>query len=436
MKQKIGVIGPIDLTAEIIEVGQKYPQLSFTSYSYENEQEALGLARKAIRNKMETLLFTGPIPYQIVKQAQISDIPMRYVSYSGTGFYKVLIEYFKDHSGPHKPLNFSIDTLSYSAVVESLKECSINYGTIYAQDYEVEEQPAFLVDFHLKLYKENKIDFAITSLTSAYQKLKEMNVPVYRITPTQSSIKEALRFAILQGDSLRFQKAQLCVGIVEITNWNQMDQYSPSEYEQQRMLLGFTQQFVDFCEEIKASMKIEKENRFTFYTNKGSIEEVTQGYKSMPLLENIKEKFPFHVGIGLGYGYSANEAQKNGEEALKYAVYHGHNQCFVILEDGKVIGPLDEERKLEYYPKTENAELIARMQDSNISIGSINRVSAVMDKRGRDTITVNQLAEELNITLRSARRILSRLVESNLMEVVGEEQPAGPGRPRQVFKFI
>ncbi len=385
---------------------------------------------------METLLFTGPIPYQIVKQAQISDIPMRYVSYSGTGFYKVLIEYFKEHSSPHKPLNFSIDTLPYSTVVESLKECDVEYENIYAQEYQEEKQPKFLVEFHSKLYHEKKTDFAITSLTSAYQKLKELQVPVYRITPTQSSIKEALRYTILQGDNLRFQKAQLCVGIVEIVNWDQMDQYSPSEYEQQRMLLAFTQQFVDFCERIKATMKIEKENRFIFHANKGNIEEVTQGYRNMPLLENIKEKFPFHIGVGLGYGYSANEAQKNAEEALKHAVYHGHNQCFVILEDGKVIGPLDEERKLEYYPKTENAELIARMQDSNISIGSMNRVNAVMEKRGRDTITVNQLAEELNITLRSARRILSRLVESNLMEVVGEEQPAGPGRPRQVFKFI
>ena len=58
-----------------------------------------------------------------------------------------------------------------------------------------------------------------------------------------------------------------------------------------------------------------------------------------------------------------------------------------------------------------------------------------MDGYGKDTITANDIAEVLNITLRSARRILNSLNESGIASLIGKEQPAGRGRPRQVYKI-
>jgi hypothetical protein len=60
----------------------------------------------------------------------------------------------------------------------------------------------------------------------------------------------------------------------------------------------------------------------------------------------------------------------------------------------------------------------------------INReVDAVRSSK----LTAAELANGMGITIRSARRILSKLEQSHLANVIGEEQPVSKGRPRQLY---
>jgi predicted transcriptional regulator len=51
-------------------------------------------------------------------------------------------------------------------------------------------------------------------------------------------------------------------------------------------------------------------------------------------------------------------------------------------------------------------------------------------------ISSDELANGLNLTRRSAQRILKVLLESDLANIIGEEQPYLKGRPVPVYRIL
>lgn len=435
MPVKVSVLGPQDLVDKIIDEGKNYKNLTMTAYAYKSETETMQLVQSCI-NHTDLIIFTGPIPYYIARKNVESDIPMLYVSYWGSAFYKALFNYMQSaHWSGSKPLKFSIDTVHKKVVEEMLEELKIADYEIFTNEYDDYISSDELTNFHQNLQKEGKADFSITCLTTAYERLKQLNMPVHRIVPTVMSIRETLKMANLEAQNLISQKAQLCVGVIKILNWGDMDNYTPSGYEQHRIKLTVTELFINFCENLKASMKFESDDEYVFYATRGVIESVTNYYRYMPFIRDITEQLPLKVCIGLGYGYSANEAEKNSREALEYAKNYNKNCCYVIMEDKKIRGPLEGGRIIEFYSSAQESRVALLAQESNLSAVIINKMMGVMESYGKDTITASEIAETLNITLRSARRILSNFEEAGVAKVIGEEQPAGKGRPRRIYKI-
>lgn len=435
MPIKVAVLGPKDLVDRIIEAGSGYKMLDMVQYSYKSETETMPIINRII-DDFDLIIFSGPMPYYIARKNVEKDIPMLYVSYSGTAFYKTLFSYLESITWNHSmKFRFSIDTIHRRTVEEMLEELDITNYELNTKEYEDYISAEELVKFHYDIYTQGMTDFAITSLTSAYDNLKRLNVPVYRIVPTIMSIRDTLKMASLEAENLISKEAQLCVGVVKILNKNEISNYSPSEYEQKRMGLTMTEIFIDFCEEIKASMKVESDDEFIFYATRGAIESVTNFYRYMPLIQDINEHLIYKVCVGLGYGYSANEAEKNSREALKHAISYNKNSCYVIMENGMVRGPLEAGRTIEFYSRTQESQLVAVSKRSKVSVMTLSKIAGIMESRGKKTIMANDIAESLNITLRSARRILNSLEEAGNAVAVGEEQPAGRGRPRQIYKI-
>ncbi|WP_055668915.1 hypothetical protein [Desnuesiella massiliensis] len=436
MAINIAVLGPKDLVSKTIEEGMNFQDLNLKDYGYGNESQTLMLAEKAQEHE-NILLFTGPIPYYMARNSDLIKIPMIYVSYSGTAFYKVLFSYLEQIKWDNtKTIRFSIDTIHEALVEEMLEELGIYDYKIYVKEYEDYITTEEIIEYHNKLYNEGKTDVAITCLTSAYDKLIGMNIPTYRITPTVNCIREALRLAKTEAKNVKSMKGQLCIGILKISNWNEMNTYVPSEYTQQRLRLNLMEMFIDFCEKIKASMKIVNEDEYIFYATRGAIEDITENYKYMPIIKEVNDSLPFKISIGLGFGYTANQAEQNSQEAIKYCGTFNKNCCYVVMEDGMVMGPLERGKNIEFYSRSEDEALLKLAEKSKVSVGTLNKIVGLTKALNKDVITANDIADTMNITLRSARRILSALEEADIAKVVGEEQPAGRGRPRQIFKIL
>ncbi|MNE66394.1 hypothetical protein D3C80_1619390 [compost metagenome] len=93
------------------------------------------------------------------------------------------------------------------------------------------------------------------------------------------------------------------------------------------------------------------------------------------------------------------------------------------------------EMTLEYSARSENPELLSLAKKIGLSVGTINKLISLCRRLGTSKLTAGQLAEGFGITLRSARRIMAVLEKYEMAHIVGEEQPAGRGRPRQIYNL-
>ncbi|MNZ69612.1 hypothetical protein D3C78_879190 [compost metagenome] len=171
----------------------------------------------------------------------------------------------------------------------------------------------------------------------------------------------------------------------------------------------------------------------SFITTRGIIEQVTHKFRDAPLLLEIMERLQWNASIGIGIGRTANEAEGKAREALLKAKSGGGGNCYLIMQDGIVYGPMGSELTLEYSARSENPELFSLAKKIGLSVGTINKLISLCRRLGTSTLTASQLAEGFGITLRSARRIMAVLEKYEMARIVGEEQPAGRGRPRQIY---
>jgi hypothetical protein len=152
-------------------------------------------------------------------------------------------------------------------------------------------------------------------------------------------------------------------------------------------------------------------------------------------LAQLEKLVPMTVALGIGYGHFANEAEKNARHALEYADIQKGNSCYYVMDDGLTRGVLKGGDIYDFNDSSCDAQWIGCAEDCGISVMTLNKIIGIVAKRSRLGFTANDIAEAMNITLRSARRLMHGLVVGGVATIAGEQQPVGRGRPRQIFKL-
>ncbi|CAH8242886.1 hypothetical protein WJ0W_000095 [Paenibacillus melissococcoides] len=157
-----------------------FPSFDPVRRSYRQEEEAPGLARE-LADKVDVLLFTGPVSYQLAKNQHQLDIPSLFVPLTGSGLYAVLfrLERKLDVSA------ITVDTLSRQMLVSTFRELG-HMRTAY----EGEPLPSWkeLVEFHRGHYEAGRSCCAITAIRSVALQLAREGIPCEWIVPTEQDI--------------------------------------------------------------------------------------------------------------------------------------------------------------------------------------------------------------------------------------------------------
>ena len=105
---------------------------------------------------------------------------------------------------------------------------------------------------------------------------------------------------------------------------------------------------------------------------------------------------------------------------------------FIINEYGVLLSPL----KINKLKLTKIKERKQEEKNPTIAEYKIKQViSAIRETKGQQ-ITAKELADKLQITKRSANRILSAMEKLNKVEVVKNKQMGEKGRPSRIYKEV
>lgn len=374
-----------------------------------------------IRRRMTTRLLPNSVSYFV---------PMR-----GSNFFET---WYRWQCESQRLIHgISLDSVARGDVEKTVKKLlmPLDSKQLYVPSENIVPDLEQLVSFHRALFTAGKVNLCMTGSELVYDALQRLGIPVARMTSDLDEVERFLQSLVCQYGFEQNRRAQMAVQVVQVGNFNQlMDESDARFYNIYRTYLQTQELLIDYTEEIFGTFVSIGNGRFMIFSTQGYVEDST--YKAMSLLRNITELTKLGAKIGMGYGITAFEAEKNARLALNYADKASKENCIYLVDGNRTVsGPLEEPNSITFKFRTEDKDLIEKLNTARVSIATFEKIQLVQRDSVQSSITASDVAQRLEMTERNARKILSALQKSGLAELIGQETPTSKGRPRQVFRI-
>lgn len=364
-------------------------------------------------NEHEMLVVADPYIYQQLKNYD-SSLPLYHINSRALQLYELLLT----HQFLNEKRRYCFDLMQQSDILAITHQLPQKVGFIFSTGETVED----ILDAHLAHSTQGY--FPVTTIAWVYEALCENNIECCYLIPTKQEMIVSFERVLLASKSRQNKENQIVYGIIQFEAIAKQDQ---SKVEQ--ILQQFTQQMDGHLITLNPL-------QYSFITTRGQLERETLGYKHLPLLSRFKEELHINCTIGIGFGINAYDSGRHAKQALYQANENGPNLCYIVREDNRVIGPIDTTVFINYeqYPLViTDLELLGRAEKAGMSASYISKLMGRIMKHQKFIYTAEELAQTLNITLRSANRILLKWLDAGLVDIIGEEKVAHRGRPKRIY---
>lgn len=431
-RMRLGIVGPTDSVELILAVAKEREDVFSPLPLVYNDASEVPEILETHRTEADVLLFSGVVPYRYGLTVPRWDKPLLYIPHTGSSLLRVFLQIISTAKLPLDRMSF--DTYSRAEIVESFRDIGLPLPRIYLKDYDGIVSAAELTEFHYSLWAKKQTQVAVTCFHKTAEELKAFGVPAFRISPTRNNIRRMLETAIRTMEAIRYSESQIAVCHVAIDAFDTMVRDAGSSYAVNRIEIRLHEILLDFAQEVGGSVIPQGGGKHMIFTTRGRITAVTQDFTVLPLLEAIARKLRVHVSGGIGFGTTAYQAEENAHIAHGLAKRLGQGHWMIVTDDHRAIGPLNAGNRYNYLLGGDNAKQRALAKRLRISMFTLHRLAAFINELDKDTVGINEIAARLDITPRSARRIMTALREAGAAYLCGEES-AGKGRPYKLYRF-
>lgn len=407
----IGIIVPEILQDTIRETLRGFPNIQphyFIIHDFSMTDEL-----QRFIYEYEMLVVADPYIFQQLKLYD-SSLPLYQINSRALRLYELLLT----HQLQNVQKQYCFDLMQQSDILSITHQLQQEIDFVYSTGETIDE----IVDAHTKHAEQGA--FPITTIASVYISLCERNIECRYLIPTKQEMIVAFERVLLASKGRQNKESQIVYGIIQFEPFTKQVQ---SKVEQ--ILHYFTQQ-------LDGHLIMLNPLQYSFITTRGQLERETLGYKHLPLLSRFKEELQINCTIGIGFGINAYDSGRHAKQALYQANENGPNLCYIVREDNSVIGPIDTTVFINYeqYPLViTDLKLLERAEKAGMSASYISKLMGRIMKHQKLVYTADELAQTLNITLRSANRILLKWLDAGLVDIIGEEKVAHRGRPRRIY---
>lgn len=430
----VGLFGPRKLVKTMAEVGQQLADRSphgvkFVTGGYDDQSEAEERYLK-LRDRIDSAVFPGPWVFDLATAGHWLTVPSTHLPLTGAALYAALLRASLTVEDVDLS-RVSIDSLSADDVEEAYGEISLDTADVYDIPYEGPESVAGFAAFHRERWEQDGTTLALTTILSVERELRAQGVPVLRIAPTRSSVRGALETAVLLGQGTRMGAHQLAMIAVQLIPTGSSRAES-GDYWQQELAVLTHQKLLSEARQVGATVSRRSDTLFLVTTTHGSLVRLTEQFTVAPFLGALTAQLGVPVAVGAGAGQTARAAEANALMAVEDSV----------SREGKVAVYLDGTTgRTELPPATPAApevalDLISPVDQRAYEIVSSIAAATPSDVGQQIVVDVESVADIMQVTPRTGRRMLKELVEAGLAWPVPPARSTGGGRPRQQFRLL
>lgn len=433
MKIKLGLLGPSDSIQVVQTTLAKYPEFHCTPIECLTEEDLIEHVLP-IKQEIDMWLCSGPITYYIVSQWGEIHAPIFCVPYNGSSLYKTLVQVIYEQKLDIAEISFDsyqeVESELVPGVEDALLEAGIEDKPLYVmkETFELDE----VTRYHADLWKKGLIKATITAHPIDAE-LKKLGLPTYRILPATMDIAAVASQMLRTFEMLYFKNTQIAIQMIDTELHEDVTSDTLSSDEITKREIGYTDKLLTYAKKVHGSLKSVGRGRYAIFTTRGLLQEITEDFQTAPEIQGINQLSRKGITCGIGIGQTAYEAEINATNALLHAKKCGTGSWVVCFDDKKIAGPLGTPEQITYSYASE--ELHAISQSTSLGISTLQKLKAVLRKLASEQISSQELAQYMQITQRSARRILTELEEKGFAQIVAEEKPYMRGRPRKVYKI-
>ena len=429
---KIGVIGP-SITVNIIKnVAQReLPDVQFVYHCSEFYEQAGEMAAAfQAQREVDAILFTGPTNFAYARKRVSPTIPWSYLPHSRTAALQALLEAMAVHGSDLKAI--SVDRYEPELMRQVLEGAGIQGTKIIRAPCDFEE-PGYekkLQEFHRGCYLRGEVSACFTSMEHIMEPLVAEGIPCVRIYPAEEIVQEQVYHLQILDLSARENQGKLAVIAIHFDYTFDSEQgLFIREWEKMQYQNEFREQVYAAAQRMEAAVFGDGLDHFFILTTRSMLMNAFLKNKEHWKLLRFGQRSPeFKVWMGIGIGSAMLVAKSRATMALNHAVKEHSGTSFLAESEDRALTPLD--TGAVPAPDQAAAFFARKIQ---VSTDTLDKIRRCLRSQG-DTLTADQLARGMGITIRSVNRIVSRLEEAGCVTVVGRHS-TGKGRPARVMKI-
>lgn len=417
--------------------------LDFYPYTTVREIQEIFLS---IRDQYDGFYVSGLIPLQAIRiLGDVGrDACIGYSAVNVENVYRALLRHIFEAGREFPDLSrIGIDFLTEDDTLEQLirtdrfAQAAYTYeqywGSLESVE-RIEEEELRVQEFYVKQCRENKLDLIITYYYSVLERVREFGVEchyVYRGEWAFWNQIEELKKSIYIKKADQHRNAVIHID-TEKARELYKDTYEIFRLELTRLITRFNQQNLNPAI-FKAS-----HDALELYMDYKTMEGLTDGFKSCPLLPFLQKEINFPGSIGYGIGNNIYQARLNAVNAARYGNNRtGSSSSSYLLDPEETLISLSARTTPSSGPAfSVSADTVSHIANRvKLSTGTIIRIAEVLNADNTSRITSQDLIDRLGISLRSANKFLSCLEKGGYASVCGQKREKGKGRPVNIYEI-
>ena len=350
--------------------------------------------------KYDGIITSGPIGYEIIKNSVELFTPLYHFDISKGDLYKYLFNILKENP----KIDFSRVYIDFI----SLEKKEYWFKDIFKK----EEEPIFyqinfsnknlyetLKNNYTNLKREKKIDIVLTRISNMVNFLKSEKISFDFLFPSEENIKNTVLEVIKDIKILKSEKKQIIFG-----------------------KLLFDKISIDIEEEIHS---ISKNCIIKILDKNIEVLMLYEDFINSNIALNLKKKFRNNFLSGWGKGNNINEARHNAEKSyIKNKETNTEVIYLVSTNSETILSEINAKKK-------KNIEIIEKLKKLNITKQNSEKLIELF--KNQEKVSCANLANYLNISERTANRLLLKLEENSL--AISNLIKINRGRPKKIYTF-